>query len=97
MTEEEEEKEKVDDDDDDTNKDQQEEEWISGDELELFERATAWEDASKNGSLSKLLSAAEFGNAQAATEALREIEDEFVNAKGEDGIRAYTWRVCMDT
>ena len=85
MTEEEEEKEKVDDDDDDTNKDQQEEEWISGDELELFERATAWEDASKNGSLSKLLSAAEFGNAQAATEALREIEDEFVNAKGEDG------------
>ena len=31
------------------------------------------------------LGAAEFGNAQAATEALREIEDEFVNAKGEDG------------
>ena len=85
MTEEEEEKV-----DDDTNKNknngqEEEEEWISGDELELFERATAWEDASKNGSLSKLLSAAEFGNAQAATEALREIEDEFVNAKGEDG------------
>ncbi|CAL6345369.1 unnamed protein product [Bathycoccus prasinos] len=34
-------------------------EWISGDELELFEGKSNWVDASKHGCLSKLLSAAE--------------------------------------
>ena len=60
-------------------------EWISGDELELFEGKSNWVDASKHGCLSKLLSAAEFGNADFCSEALRDIEDEFVNAKGDDG------------
>jgi len=58
---------------------EEEEEWVSGDELELFEKSE-WEDKSRNGCLSKLLSAAEFGDAGAASEALRDIEDEFVNA-----------------
>ena len=60
-------------------------EWISRDELELFEGKSNWVDASKHGCLSKLLSAAEFGNADFCSEALRDIEDEFVNAKGDDG------------
>ena len=79
MTAEEEEKEE-----EEKKTEEEEEEWVSGDELELFEKSE-WEDKSKNGCLSKLLSAAEFGNAEAAAEALRDIEDEFVNAKGDDG------------
>ncbi len=63
---------------------EEEADWISGDELELFEKSN-WVDASKHGCLSKLLSAAEFGNADFCSEALRDIEDEFVNAKGDDG------------
>ena len=67
------------------NENENEDEWVSGDELELFENDAGFEDKSKNGSLSKLLSASEFGNAEMVKEALDIIEDEYVNARGEDG------------
>ena len=37
------------------NENENEDEWVSGDELELFENDAGFEDKSKNGSLSKLL------------------------------------------